>query len=137
MSERVVEDAKSWVEKAVAFYKASGKRIALAEYSNPEGQFVQDEKYIYVLSLKGTMLAHGVNEKFVGEDFSDVKDYDGRSFIKKIIRNAKTEGSGWVDYKWYHPVTAQVLPKTVYFEKVDELIICSGDYKEFSKGVSL
>ena len=137
MSKRRAEDAKSWVVKAVAFYKASGKRIALAEYSNPEGQFVQDERYIYVLSLKGTMLAHGVNEKFVGEDFIEVKDYDGKSFIKKIIRNAKTEGSGWVDYKWYHPVTGQVLPKTVYFEKVDDLIICSGDYTEFSKGVAL
>ncbi|MGA3206543.1 MAG: oxaloacetate-decarboxylating malate dehydrogenase [Syntrophales bacterium] len=137
MSKQMTENAKSWVEKAVAFYKAAGKRIALAEYSNPEGQFVQDEKYIYVLSLKGTMLAHGVNEKFVGEDFSDVKDYDGGSFIKKIIKNAKAEGSGWVDYKWYHPVTGQVVPKTVYFEKVDDLIICSGDYTEFSKGVTL
>lgn len=137
MSERIVEDAKSWVEKAVAFYKASGKRIALAEFSNPEGRFVQDEKYIYVLNPKGTILAHGANEKFVGEDFVDVKDYDGKYFVKKIINTANTEGSGWVDYKWYHPVTAQVLPKTVYFEKVDDLIICSGDYKEFSKGVSL
>jgi malate dehydrogenase (oxaloacetate-decarboxylating)(NADP+) len=137
MSRRKAEDAKSWVEKAVAFYKDSGKRIALAEYSNPEGQFVQDERYIYVLSLNGTMLAHGINEKFVGEDFSDVKDYDGKSFIKTIIRKAKAEGSGWVNYKWYHPVTAQMVPKTVYFEKIDDLIICSGDYTEFSKGVAL
>ncbi len=137
MSGRMAEGATTWVEKAVAFYKASGKRIALAEYSNPEGQFVQDERYIYVLSLKGTMLAHGVNEKFVGEDFSDVKDYDGKSFIKTIIKKAKTEGNGWVDYKWYHPVTAQVVPKSVYFEKVDDLIICSGNYTEFSKGVTL
>jgi len=42
-----------------------------------------------------------------------------------------------VNYKWYHPVTAQMVPKTVYFDKVDDLIICSGDYTEFSKGVAL
>jgi len=66
MSKRVEENAKKWVDKAVHFYNASGKRIALAEYTNPNGQFVQDEMYIYVLNRKGTMLAHGVNERFVG-----------------------------------------------------------------------
>ena len=130
MTKRVVEDAKRWVENAVAFYKASGKRIALAEYTNPNGQFVQDEMYIYALNPKGTMLAHGVNEKFVGEEFIDIKDYDGKSFIKEIVETANTQGSGWVEYKWYNPVTKEVLPKTVYFRKVDDLIICSGVYKE-------
>ncbi len=130
MTKRAVEDAKRWVENAVAFYKASGKRIALAEYTNPNGQFVQDEMYIYALNPKGTMLAHGVNEKFVGEEFVDIKDYDGKSFIKEIVDTANTNGSGWVEYKWYNPVTKEVLPKTVYFRKVDDLIICSGVYKE-------
>ena len=130
MSEREIEDAKRWVEKAVAFYKASGKRIALAEYTNPNGQFVQDEMYIYVLNRKGTMLAHGVNEKFVGEDFWGIKDYDDKHFIKEIVDKAHIEGSGWVEYLWHNPVTKEVLPKTVYFEKVDALIICSGVYKE-------
>jgi signal transduction histidine kinase len=130
MTKRVVEDAKRWVENAVAFYKASGKRIALAEYTNPNGQFVQDEMYLYALNPKGTMLAHGVNEKFVGEEFIDIKDYDGKSFIKEIVEIANTKGSGWVEYKWYNPVTKEVLPKTVYFRKVDDLIICSGVYKE-------
>ena len=130
MSKRVEEDAKKWVDKAVDFYKASGKRIALAEYTNPNGQFVQDEMYIFVLNPKGTMLAHGVNEKFVGEEFIDIEDYEGKSFIKEILDKANKEGSGWVEYMWSNPVTKEVLSKTVYFEKVDELIICGGVYKE-------
>ena len=137
MTEREKQDAKGWVKKAAAFYKASGKRIALAEFTNPYGEFVQDEMYIYVLSPNGTMLAHGVNEKFVGEDFTDVKDYDGKSFIKEIVKTANAEGSGWVNYKWYQPITGQVLPKETYFEKVDDLIICSGDYREYPMGVAL
>jgi len=128
-SKRGKEDAKEWVEKAVAFYKHSGKRIALAEYSNPKGPFVQDEMYIFVLNAQGTMLAHGVNERFIGEEFIDLKDSDGKSFIKEIIDTANTKGSGWVVYKWFHPETKEVLPKTLYFKKVDDLIICSGVYK--------
>ena len=130
MNRRDVEDAKHWVERAVAFYSASGKRIALAEYTNPNGQFIQDEMYIFVLNPKGTMLAHGVNEKFVGEEFIDIEDYEGKSFIKEILDKANKEGSGWVEYMWSNPVTKEVLSKTVYFEKVDELIICGGVYKE-------
>ncbi|MCX5846281.1 MAG: cache domain-containing protein [Deltaproteobacteria bacterium] len=130
MSKRNVQDAKQWVEKAVAFYKASGKRIALAEYTNPNGQFVLDEMYIYALNPRGTMLAHGVNENFVGEEFIDIKDYDGKIFIKEIVDIANKEGSGWVTYKWYNPVTKEVLPKNVYFRKVEDLIICSGVYEE-------
>jgi len=129
MSKRVEEDAKKWVDKAVGFYKASGKRISLAEYTNPKGQFVQDEMYIYVLNRRGTMLAHGVNERFVGEDFSNLKDSDGKSFIKEILETANTQGRGWVEYKWYNPVTKEVLPKKVYFKIVDDLIICSGVYE--------
>ncbi|MGA2330941.1 MAG: cache domain-containing protein [Syntrophales bacterium] len=130
MSKRSKEDAKRWVEKAAAFYKTSGKRIALAEYTNPSGQFVHDEMYIYVLNPRGTMLAHGVNERFVGEDFSELKDADGKGFIREILDTANSEGSGWVTYKWYNPVTKEVWPKTVYFRKVDDLIICSGVYGE-------
>ncbi|MCE5335899.1 MAG: cache domain-containing protein [Desulfobacteraceae bacterium] len=130
MSLRTKDDAKDWVNNAVSFYKASGKRIGLAEFTNPNGMFVQDEMYIYVLNLKGTMLAHGVNEKFVGEDFSELMDSDGKKFIKEIVELAAKDGKGWVEYKWYHPVTKQWLPKVAYFEKIDDLIIVSAVYKQ-------
>jgi len=130
MSRRTKDDAKDWVNNAISFYKASGKRIALAEFTNPHGMFIQDEMYIYALNVKGTMLAHGVNEKFVGEDFSELMDSDGKKFIKAIVDKANAEGKGWVEYKWYHPVTKEWLPKVAYFEKIDDLIIVSAVYKQ-------
>ena len=81
------------------------------------------------MGSKGTMLAHGVNEKFVGEVFIHLKDSDGKHFIKEIVSGANGKGSGWVEYKWFHPQTKEVLPKTVYFEKIGGLIICCGVYK--------
>jgi cytochrome c len=130
MSPKLRNEAKDWVEKAITFYKASGKRIALAAFTDPGGMFVKDEMYIYVLNPKGTMLAHGVNEKFVGEDFINLMDSDGNPFIKQIVDTANTKVSGWLEYKWYHPVTKAWTPKIAYFEKVDDLIICSAVYKE-------
>ncbi len=121
-------DAIRMIEKAKNFFKNSGKRIAFAEFTNPNGAFVEDEMYIFVLNGKGTMLAHGVNEKFVGEEFIDLTDSDGKLFMKEIVDTANSEGSGWVQYKWFEAVTRKWLPKTVYFEKVDDVIICSGIY---------
>jgi cytochrome c len=130
MSTGKSKEVINWVEKARDFYRAAGKEIAFAEYTNPRGQFNQKQLYVFALDLNGQMLAHGVNEKFVGKDFINLKDSAGKLFIKEIVDTANDKGSGWVDYKWYHPVTKKDLPKTVYFEKVDDIIVCSGVYKE-------
>jgi signal transduction histidine kinase len=130
MIPRSQDDAKNWVETAKAYYKASCKRIALAEFTNPTGLLVSDELYIYVLNPKGTMLAHGINEKFVGEEFMDLIDSDGKHFIKEIVDTANAKGSGWVEYKWYHPLTGKWRPKVAYCEKVDDMIIVSSVYKQ-------
>ncbi len=121
--------AKQWVEQALAFYKVSGRRISLAAFTDAAGIFVRDELYIFVLNPAGTMLAHGLNEKFVGEEFIDLKDSDGKFFIREILDTANSKGQGWVEYKWYHPLTKQWVPKTVYFEKIDNLIFCGGVYE--------
>jgi len=126
--ELVLEDAKRWVDKAVAFYVATNKEIALAEFSNPQGGFVKGEQYVYVLDTNGAMLAHPINEKYMGRDFYRLQDLDGKAFIKEIVDTANTRGFGWVGYKWYDPATRKVAPKTIYFEKVDNMIFCSGVY---------
>ena len=130
MLEKSKKEAKEFVAKAINFNKNSGKEIALAEFTNPKGPFVQDEMYIFVLNHDGIMLAHGVNEKYTGQNFIGLKDSDGKSFIREIIDVAKVKGSGFVNYKWYNPVTKETKPKSVYFEKIDDMIFCGGIYIE-------
>jgi cytochrome c len=124
------QDAKDWVAKAIALYKKTGKAAALAEFSKRGGSFIQDDMYIFVLNRKGTVLAHGVDEKYIGEDFIDIKDYEGKRFIIEIVETANTQGSGFVEYTWYDPLRKNGVPKRLYFEKVDDLIICSGVYQK-------
>ena len=104
------------------------KAIALAEFSSPQGRFVKGDQYVYVLDSTGVMIAHPVNESFVGQDFYYVTDFDGKSFIKEIVDTANAEGSGWVEYKWLDYITKTERPKIVYFEKTHGVIICSGVY---------
>jgi cytochrome c len=122
------DEAKAWVKKAVAYYQTHGKTKALAEFSNPKGQFVKGDLYIYVFDLNAKLLAHPHLTAMVGQDFTKIKDPEGKPFPLDIVKGAKEKGSGWVDYKWQNPVTKKVEPKTVYFEKVDDVVIASGAY---------
>ena len=67
------------------------------------------------------MLAHGANRSFVGKQWIDVKDPDGKPFIKEMVDAANQKGNGWVEYSWYDPEIKETLPKAVYFEKVDDV----------------
>ena len=123
-------EAKALIEKGVAFYKANGKDKAFAEFSNPKGQFTKGDLYIFVIDTKGMTMAHGGNAKLVGKDMSELKDADGKFFMKEIIKTANEKGKGWVDYKWTNPVTKKVDDKTTYVEKVDGYVFGCGIYKK-------
>jgi signal transduction histidine kinase len=122
-------EAEAMVKKAVEFYKANGKQKALAEISNPKGQFVKEDLYIFTLDMNGVVTGHGANEKLINKDMSGLKDVDGKLFIAECLKIAKEKGKGWVDYKWSNPTTNKVEPKSTYFEKVDDIVFACGIYK--------
>ncbi len=125
------DEAKALVEKAVGFVKTNGNEKAFAEFSNPKGKFVDRDLYIWVADLKANAkcLAHGANEKLIGKELIEFKDSDGKMFIQEIVSGAKSKGSGWVDYKWTNPVSKKIEPKSVYFQKLDNLVVACGCYK--------
>lgn len=118
------------VKSAIEFYKAAGREIALAEFSSARGRFSRDQRYVFALGLDGTMLAHGLNEKCVGKNFVELKDTDGRQPAKEIIDMARGVNSGWVAYRWHHPQTGEERPKVAYFDRIDDVVICSGMYPD-------
>jgi cytochrome c len=124
------EEAKTLVEKAAAYYKANGKENTLKELSNPKSQFIKGDLYVYAYALSdGTTIAHPINPKLIGKNLTSVPDPDGKYFRKEIWEQAKSKGTGWVDYKFQNPESKKIEHKITYFLKVDELILCCGVYK--------
>lgn len=74
-------EAEAMVQKAIDFYKANGKDKTLAEISNPKGQFIQGDLYLFVWDMNGVVIAHGTNPKLIGKDMSQLKDVDGVRFV--------------------------------------------------------
>jgi signal transduction histidine kinase len=124
------DEAMAMVKKAVAYIKANGKEKAFADFGNTANKDFHDrDLYIFVYDLNGVSLAHGNNPKMVGKNLLDMKDNDGVYIIKGFIDVAKAKGKGWVDYKWPNPVTKTVEAKSSYVEKLDDMIVGCGVYK--------
>jgi len=121
-------EAEAMVKKAIAYYKKNGKEKAMAEFSKSPGPFVDRDLYVTVYTLDGTDLAH-INPKMVGKNMLDLRDADGKYHIKERLESAKTQSSGWQDFKFFNPVSKEVEPKRMYWEKYDNLVFACGAYK--------
>ena len=123
-------EATAMVKKGVAFIKASGKEKGYAEISNKGGQFNDRDLYLTVYGMDGTVRAHGANEKMIGKNLIDLKDVDGKEFVRERVELGMAKKSFWQDYKFTNPVTRKVEPKTMYCERLDETVVCGGVYKK-------
>jgi signal transduction histidine kinase len=122
-------EAEALVKKAVQLIKAEGKEKAFAEISNPKGKFVDRDLYIFVYDMDGKCVAHGFNQKMIGKELIEIKDSDGKLYVKERVEIAKTKGKGWQDYKFTDPITKKIEPKSAYVERLENLIVGCGVYK--------
>ncbi|MGA2938486.1 MAG: cache domain-containing protein [Syntrophobacteraceae bacterium] len=121
-------ELRRWVQDAIALYENAGKETLLREIADSRGRFVSGERYIFALDLNGTMVAHPIDPALTGRHLIDLRDCEGNAFIGEIVDTAKTKGYGYWDYKWRSPGSDDELHKTVFFELVDGIILCSGFY---------
>lgn len=123
------DEATAMVKKGVAYIKSNGKEKGYAEISNKQGAFVDRDLYLTVYGLDGTVRAHGANSKMVGKNLIELKDIDGKPFVKERLEMAATKSSFWQDYKFTNPVSKKIEPKRMYCEKLDDSVVCGGVYK--------
>lgn len=123
------KEAVAMVKKGVAYIKANGKEKGYAEITSKTSQFRDRDLYLVVYGLDGLVWAHGLNEKMVGKVLIDLKDIDGKEFVRERTELGKTKSSFWQDYKFTDPLTRKVEPKQMYCERLDETVVCGGIYK--------
>lgn len=122
-------EATAMVKKGVAFIKAQGKDKGYAEISSKTSQFKDRDLYLVVYGLDGTVRAHGANEKMIGKNLIELKDVDGKAFVKERVELAAAKGTFWQDYKFTNPTNKKIEPKSMYCEKLEDAAVCGGIYK--------
>jgi len=123
------EQATAMVKKGVAFIKANGADKGYAEITSKTSQFKYQDLYLVVYGLDGVVHAHGANDKMVGRNLIDLKDVDGKAFVRERVELGQAKASFWQDYKFTNPENKKIEPKTMYCERLDNTVVCGGIYK--------
>ncbi len=122
------DEAVAMVGKAVAFIEEQGDARAYAEFSRKGGRFHDRDLYITVLSLDGTVLAHGQRDDLIGRDLIGAEDPDGKRFIAERGALARKQSSFWQNYKFMNPTTRRIESKDMYCERLNQTSVCGGVY---------
>jgi len=123
------DEAVAMVKQGVVFLKANGKDKGYAAISSKAGPFSDRDLYLVVYGLDGMVYAHGANEKMIGKNLIDLKDVDGKPFVRERVEMGKARSSFWQDYKFTNPVSKKIEPKSMYCERLDDTVVCGGIYK--------
>jgi signal transduction histidine kinase len=128
--------AVALVKRAVAHIAAAGLQTACDDFDDPNGGFIFDQFYVSVVHLNGARLANGMEPWKRGENILDIRDVDGKPYVRYMLTRARDNGFGWIQYKWKNPTSEKIELKTTYFEVVQGAVVNCGVYLG-ERGVSV
>jgi methyl-accepting chemotaxis protein len=119
------------VEKAAALTESKGK-AAFPEFKKKGSEWLQGETYIFIADMNGTILMHPANPELETKSILDLKDANGKAFMREFIETAK-KGSGWVEYMWPKPGEKKPSKKLSYIKQAkvpngETLLVGAGIY---------
>ena len=104
------------VDKAAALTESKGKS-AFPEFKKKNSDWLKGDTYIFIADMSGTLLMHPANPELETKNILDLKDANGKVFMREFIETAKTKGSGWVDYVWPKPGEKNPSKKHSYIKR--------------------
>ncbi|MFY0730422.1 cache domain-containing protein [Pseudomonas sp. NFX15] len=124
------DDSKAAIallEKALAYYHQNGDK-ALAAFSR-QGEFVDKDRYVFVLDTKGVMLASGgPSSALIGRDVSEVLGPDLQKTFKDALKVPEGNGIQQAEYRWQNWNDGKVELKHVYYQRIGQRILAVGYY---------
>ena len=124
------DDSKAAIallEKALAYYHDNGDK-AFAAFSR-QGEFVDKDRYVFVVDTKGVMLASGgPSSALIGRDVSEVLGPDLQKAFKEALRVPEGNGIQQAEYRWQNWSDGKVERKHVFYQRIGQRILAVGYY---------
>lgn len=123
------DEAKAMSLKARDAVNELGREKAFAAFADPNGQFRDRDLYVFCIDMQGVLLSQPIKPELVGRNMYNFNKY-GDLLFQDMVALAKQSDSGWVDYRWPHPESNEIRPKTSYIATNDSGFFCGvGAYK--------
>jgi cytochrome c len=121
------EEAVAMVKRVQEKFRRDGAEATFAAISDKSvAEFHDRDLYPFAYDFNGVSLAHGARPALIGKNLLSLKDQDGKHLIRDMVEIATTKGSGWIEYKWPHPVTNKIEDKTSYIERMGNYFVGVG-----------
>lgn len=75
-------EAVSLAARGLAHVQAVGLQKAREDFSAKDGRWIEGDLYVFVIRRDGLVMAHGANRGFVGKSMYELKDANGKEFVK-------------------------------------------------------
>lgn len=82
------------------------------------GPFIAKDEYIFVYDMNGVNLVLPPFPNLEGRNLLDLKDTQGKLFIREMLDVVQIHGSGWINYMWPKPGESVSTQKSAYVTKV-------------------
>ena len=123
------DEAKAMSLNARAAVNELGQEKAFAAFADPNGEYRDRDLYVFCIDMEGVLLSQPIKPELVGKNMYNFNKY-GDLLFQDMVALAKSSGSGWVDYRWPHPATNEIRPKTSYIATNEHGFFCGvGAYK--------
>jgi signal transduction histidine kinase len=121
------ERTQALLASAVEYYRTQGD-AALAAFSR-QGEFIDADRYVFVVDTHGTMLASGgPSAVLIGRNVSSVLAPELKTAFEQALQTPESGGVQSAEYRWKSWADGRVERKRVYFQRVGERIIAVGHY---------
>lgn len=128
LQQGTAEEAVDLVQRAASHHRRTSRDAFLRDVTDPSKDFYDRDMYVFALDDAGHYLAFGGNPAKVGTRVQDIPGIDGQGLVQSIIDQANYE-PGWVEYDITNPTTGKVQTKMSFVEKMGDLYVGCGVYK--------
>ncbi|MBU0943729.1 MAG: cache domain-containing protein [Proteobacteria bacterium] len=117
--------------EAAAIITARGVEASIKMIGDPKGPFVWKDSYVFLMNLKGKMLAHPMQPELTQQEHILLQtDATDNAIFVHFVNLAKDPGQGWVGYMWPKPGKSSPAKKITYIYRVPstDLFVGAGVY---------
>ena len=95
-------------------------KVAVADFQNPHGPFIDRDLYVFIFDRRGFYVVHGAMPARDGVHLREIPGLDADKLLADAWAICDEEQGGWVAYSITNPLTGEVQAKSSYVVPLDE-----------------
>jgi uncharacterized protein len=124
------EEAIAMVHRAQETFKKLGPEGTFEAVRHKAPGTLDRDLYVYILDMNGVVMANGaIPTMTTGTNLYNVRDQNGKYFVREKLELCKANRPGWVDFRFLNPKTQTIDDKSSYVERMGDYCVAVGIYK--------